>query len=99
MDRLKALAMYFGYGTLVMRDGSIHKMDLADLAHASDSYWNVKLVLYPLQDPTLCPGTLEEAAGFFEGLKIAHIDFLNLIELGFAISVDSIEEDPYCSIP
>ena len=44
MDRLKALSMYFGYGTLVMRDGSIHKMDSADLAHAGDSYWNVKNV-------------------------------------------------------
>ena len=95
MDRLKALALYFDYGTLVMRDGSIHRMDLADLAHASDQYWNVRLILYPLQDPSICPGTLEEAAGFFEGLKIAHIDFLNLIEQGYAISVDSLEKDPY----
>ena len=101
MDRLKALAMYYGYETLVIRDGSIHKMDLADLAHASDSYWNVKLVLYPLPDPSyfynngVCPGTLEEAAGFFEGLKTEHYDFLNLIEQGYAISVDSLEEDPY----
>ena len=87
--------MYFGYETLVMRDGSIHKMDLADLAHASDQYWNVKLILYPLQDPTLCPGTLEEAAGYFEGLKTAHIDFLNLIEQGYAISVNTLEKDPY----
>ena len=44
--------MYFGYGTLVMRDGSIHRMDLADLAHASDQYWNVKLILYPLSNPS-----------------------------------------------
>lgn len=99
MDRLKALSMYFGYETLVMRDGSIHKMDLADLAHALDQYWNVKLILYPLKDPSLCPGTLEEAAGFFEGLKTRHYDFLNLIELELAISVDSLEEDPYCSTP
>ena len=101
MDRLKALAMYFGYGTLVMRDGSIHKMDLADLAHASDQYWNVKLILYPLPDPSyfynngVCPGTLEEAAGYFEGLKTGHYDFLNLIEQEYAISVDSLEKDPY----
>ena len=99
MDRLKALSMYFGYGTLVMRDGSIHRMDLADLAHASDQYWNVKLVLYPLPDHSLCPGTLEEAAGYFEGLKTGHYDFLNLIENGYAISVDSLEEDPYRSTP
>jgi hypothetical protein len=95
MDRLKALSMYYGYETLVMRDGSIHKMDLADLSHAGDPYWNVKLILYPLPDPSLCPGTLEEAAGFFEGLKISHTDFLNLIEQGYAISVDSLMEDPY----
>jgi len=99
MDRLKALSMYYGYKTLVMRDGSIHPLNIADLAHADDSDWDVKLVLYPLQDPSLCPGTLEEAAGFFEGLKTAHIDFLNLIEQGYAISVDSLEEDPYCSTP
>ena len=101
MDRLKALSMYFGYDTLVLRDGSIHKMDLADLAHAEDSYWNVKLVLYPLPDPSyfynngVCPGTLEEAVGYFEGLKTGHYDFLNLIEDGYAISVESLEKDPY----
>ena len=98
MDRLKALSMYFGYGTLVMRDGSIHKMDLADLSHAGDSYWNVKLILYPLSNfynNGVCPGTLEEAAGYFEGLKTGHYDFLNLIEKGYAISVDSLEKDPY----
>ena len=99
MDRLKALSMYYGYGTLVMRDGSIHKIDLADLVHASDQYWDVKLILYPLLDPTICPGTLEEAAGYFEGLKTGHIDFLNLIENGLAISVYSLEEDPYRSTP
>lgn len=97
MDRLKALSMYYGYKTLVMRDGSIHPLNIADLAHADDVRWDVKLILYPLQDPTLCPGTLKEAAGFFEGLKTAHVDFLNLIELELAISVDSLEEDPYCS--
>ena len=95
MDRLKALSMYFGYGTLVMRDGSIHPLSLADLTHANDKWWNVKLVLYPLPDPSLCPGTLEEAAGYFEGLKTGHYDFLNLIENGYAISVKSLEEDPY----
>jgi hypothetical protein len=95
MDRLKALSMYYGYETLVMRDGSIHKMDLADLSHAGDPYWNVKLILYPLSDPSLCPGTLEEAAGFFEGLKTGHYDFLGLIDSGYAISVDSLEKDPY----
>lgn len=99
MDRLKALSMYFGYETLVMRDGSIHSLNIADLTHADDVKWDVKLILYPLKDPSLCPGTLEEAARFFEGLKIAHIDFLNLIELELAISVDSLEEDPYCSTP
>lgn len=99
MDRLKALAMYFGYDTLVLRDGSIHPLSLADLAHASDQYWNVKLVLYPLLDPSLCPGTLEEAAGYFEGLKTGHYDFLNLIENGYAISVESLEEDPYVNSP
>jgi hypothetical protein len=95
MDRLKALSMYYGYETLVMRDGSIHKIDLADLSHAGDPYWNVKLILYPLPDPSLCPGTLEEAAGFFEGLKEQHMDFLGLIDSGYAISVDSLEKDPY----
>jgi hypothetical protein len=99
MDRLKALSMYYGYKTLVIRDGSIHPLNIADLAHADDSEWNVKLILYPLQDPSLCPGTLEEAAGFFEGLKTGHFDFLNLIENGLAISVDSLEEDPYRSTP
>jgi len=99
MDRLKALSMYYGYKTLVMRDGSIHPLNIADLIHADDIMWNVRLILYPLQDPSLCPGTLEEAAGFFEGLKIAHIDFLNLIENGYAISVDSLKEDPYRSTP
>ena len=87
--------MYYGYETLVMRDGSIHKLDLADLSHAGDPYWNVKLILYPLSDPSLCPGTLEEAAGFFEGLKTGHYDFLGLIDSGYAISVDSLMEDPY----
>ena len=87
--------MYYGYKTLVMRDSSIHPLNIADLAHASDSYWNVKLILYPLPDPSLCPGTLEEAAGYFEGLKTGHYDFLNMIELGLAISVDSLEKDPY----
>ena len=98
MDRLKALSMYYGYGTLVMRDGSIHKMDLADLAHAGDVMWDVRLILYSLPDPSnndICPGTLEEAAGYFEGLKTGHYDFLNLIENGYAISVDSLEKDPY----
>jgi hypothetical protein len=38
---------------------------------------------------------LEEAAGYFEGLKTGHYDFLNLIEQGYAISVDSLEKDPY----
>ena len=95
MDRLKALAMYFGYSTLVIRDGTIHKIDIADLAHANDPYWNVRLVLYPLQDHSLCPGSLEEAAGYFEGLKIGHIDFLNLIENRYAISVETLEKDPY----
>jgi hypothetical protein len=99
MDRLKALSMYYGYKTLVIRDGSIHPLNIADLAHADDSEWNVRLILYPLQDPSLCPGMLEEAAGFFEGLKTGHIDFLNLIEQGYAISVDSLEEDPYHSTP
>lgn len=100
MDRLKALSMYYGYSTLVVRDGSIHKIDLADLAHAGDSKWDVKLVLYPLSNPSYFDaysGTLEEAAGYFEGLKTGHYDFLNLIEQGYAISVDSLEEDPYCS--
>lgn len=95
MDRLKTLAMYYGYKTLVMRDGTIHPLSLADLTHAGDDWWNVKLILYPLPDPTLCPGTLEEAAGFFEGLKTGHYDFLNLIEQGYAISVESLGEDPY----
>ena len=95
MDRLKALSMYFGYETLVMREGSIHPLNIADLTHADDVRWDVKLILYPLKDPTLCPGTLEEAAGFFEGLKTAHIDFLNLIEQGYAISVNSLNENPY----
>ena len=101
VDRLKALSMYYGFSTLVIRDGSIHKMDLADISHAEDPRWNVKLILYPLPDPSyfynngVCPGTLEEAAGFFEGLKTAHIDFLGLIENGYAISADSLEEDPY----
>ena len=95
MDRLKALATYFGYDTLVLRDGSIHPLSLADLTHAGDDWWNVKLILYPLSDPTLCPGTLEEAAGYFEGLKTGHYDFLNLIEQGYAISVESLEKDPY----
>ena len=95
MDRLKALAMYYGYSTLVMRDGTIHKIDIADLAHANDPYWNVRLILYPLPDPQLCPGTLEEAAGYFEGLKTGHFDFLNLIENGYAISVETLEKDPY----
>lgn len=101
MDRLKALAMYFGFGTLVMRDGSIHPLSLADLTHANDVMWDVRLILYPLQDPSyfynngVCPGTLEEAAGFFEGLKTGHYDFLNLIEQGYAISVESLEKDPY----
>ena len=99
MDRLKALAMYYGYKTLVMRDSSIHPLNIADLAHAGDPYWNVRLILYPLSDPSLCPGTLEEAAGFFEGLKEQHIDFPGLIENGLAISVDSLEEDPYRSTP
>ena len=99
MDRLKALAMYYGYKTLVMRDSSIHPLNIADLAHADDSDWDVRLILYPLPDPFLCPGTLEEAAGYFEGLKTGHYDFLNLIEQGYAISVDSLEEDPYCSTP
>ena len=87
--------MYFGYSTLVIRDGSIHKMDLADLAHAEDISWNIKLILYPLPDPSLCPGTLEEAAGYFEGLKTGHFDFLCLIEQGYAISVYTLEKDPY----
>ena len=95
MDRLKALAMYYGYKTLVMRDGTIHPLSLADLTHANDEWWDVRLILYPLLDPTLCPGTLEEAAGYFEGLKTAHIDYLNLIENGYAISVESLEKDPY----
>jgi hypothetical protein len=95
MDRLKALAMYFGYDTLVLRDGTIHPLSLADLTHANDNWWDVKLILYPLPDPSLCPGTLEEAAGFFEGLKTGHFDFLNLIENGYAISVESLEKDPY----
>lgn len=95
MDRLKALSMYFGYETLVIRDDSIHPLNIADLAHADDVMWDVRLILYPLQDPSLCPGTLEEAAGYFEGLKIAHIDFLNLIEQGYAISVNTLEKDPY----
>ena len=95
MDRLKALAMYYGYKTLVMRDSSIHPLNIADIAHAEDVMWNVKLILYPLPDPSLCPGTLEEAAGYFEGLKTGHYDFLNLIEQGYAISVESLEEDPY----
>ena len=87
--------MYFGYDTLVLRDGSIHPLSLADITHANDNWWDVKLILYPLPDPSLCPGTLEEAAGFFEGLKTGHFDFLNLIENGYAISVESLEEDPY----
>ena len=87
--------MYFGYETLVIRDDSIHPLNIADLAHADDVMWDVRLILYPLQDPSLCPGTLEEAAGYFEGLKIAHIDFLNLIEQGYAISVNTLEKDPY----
>ena len=95
MDRLKALAMYYGYKTLVMRDSSIHPLNIADIAHAEDVMWNVKLILYPLPDPSLCPGTLEDAAGYFEGLKTGHYDFLNLIEQGYAISVESLEEDPY----
>ena len=95
MDRLKALAMYYGYKTLVMRDSSIHPLNIADLAHADDVTWDVRLILYPLPDPSLCPGTLEEAAGYFEGLKTGHYDFLNLIENGYAISVESLEEDPY----
>jgi hypothetical protein len=95
MDRLKALSMYYGYKTLVMRDSSIHPLNIADLAHAEDSYWDVRLILNPLPDPSLCPGTLEEAAGYFEGLKTGHYDFLNLIEQGYAISVDSLEKDPY----
>ena len=99
MDRLKALAMYYGYKTLVMRDSSIHLLNIADLAHAEDVMWNVKLILYPLPDPSLCPGTLEEAAGYFEGLKTGHYDFLNLIEQGYAISVESLEEDPYVNSP
>lgn len=95
MDRLKALAMYYGYKTLVMRDSSIHPLNIADLAHAEDIMWDVRLILYPLPDPSLCSGTLEEAAGYFEGLKTAHIDFLNLIEQGYAISVNTLEKDPY----
>ena len=90
--------MYYGYKTLVMRDGSIHPLNIADLAHANDSGWDVRLILYPLPDPSnndICPGTLEEAAGYFERLKTGHYDFLNLIEQGYAISVDSLEEDPY----
>ena len=93
--------MYYGYKTLVMRDGSIHPLSLADLTHAEDSYWNVKLILYPLSDSSyfynngVCPGTLEEAAGFFEELKTGHYDFLGLIEQGYAISVESLGEDPY----
>ena len=90
--------MYFGYKTLVMRDGTIHSLSLADLTHAGDNWWNVRLILYPLPDfynNGVCPGTLEEAAGFFEGLKMGHYDFLNLIEQGYAISVGSLEKDPY----
>jgi hypothetical protein len=87
--------MYLAYDTLVIRDGSIHKLGLADLEHANDPGWNVKLILYPLFDLSLCPGTLEESAGFFEGLKESHIDFLGLIEDGYAISTDSLEKDPY----
>jgi len=101
MDRLKALSMYYGYKTLVMRDSSIHPLNIADLAHANDSEWDVRLILYPLPDPSyfynndVCPGTLEEAAGFFEELKTGHYDFLGLIENEYAISVDSLEKDPY----
>ena len=82
-----------------MRDSSIHPLNIADLAHADDVMWDVRLILYPLPDPSLCPGTLKEAAGYFEGLKTGHYDFLNLIENGYAISVDSLEKDPYRSIP
>lgn len=101
MDRLRALSEYYGYSTLVLRDGSIHKIDLADLSHAEDLGWNVKLILYPFSDPSyfynngVCPGTLEEAVGFIEGLKDEHKDCFSLIEQGYAISVDSLEEDPY----
>jgi hypothetical protein len=43
-------------------------------------------------------GTLSkktQKGGYFEGLKTGHYDFLNLIEQGYAISVDSLEKDPY----
>lgn len=102
MDRLKALSLYYGYETLVMRDGSIHPLNIADLSHAGDPYWNVKLILYPpsyFYNNGVCLGTLEEAAGYFEGLKERHIDFLGLIDSGYAISVESLEEDPYVNSP
>ena len=98
MDRLTAFADHYGYFPLVLREESIHKISLADLQHANDSWWDVKLILYPITSD-LCPDKLEEAAKFIEGLKKNHIDYSGLIEQGYAISVYDFSQDPYNKNP
>ena len=93
-ERLKALCDHFPYNPLVMRDGSIHKISWADLQHAEDQWWNVKLILRPLPE-IIIPGSLDEVVGFFECLKQQNIDYSGLIEKGLAISTEDLEKDPY----
>ena len=97
MGKIQALLDHYGHSPLVLRDGSIHKISMADLQHADDPCWSVKLILYPCTSD-LCPGRLEEAVGFIDGLKEQHIDYSGLIEQGYAISVYDLEEDPYKSL-
>lgn len=96
MDRLKALTDHYGYSPLVFREGSIHDISIADLTHALDEWWDVKLILYPPPDDlSLFPNSLKMVSEFIEELKEKHIDYSGLIELGYAISVYDFPDNPY----
>ena len=94
MNRKEAISEYLSYDTYVLRDGSVHKISVADLLHADDKFWDVNLILYP-PESNMCPGNLDEASGFIVGLKKKHVDCFDLIKQGLAISVNDLPKNPY----
>ena len=93
MEKFEALLDHFAYNPYVLREGYPSPISMADLLHIED--WNVRLILYPNPEPSLIPGTLEEAIGYIRSLKQSHIDYSGLIEKGIAVSVEELGKDPY----